>query len=198
MTPDERELFEEGFVSTYLKNVEGSPDNANLVNRLMNSPRDRKMFDLALGQDKAKQLEAFLHVENVMQAANNAMGNSTTARQLVELGLAGGGGLAVSGGNPFAPEAILTAAILKWAPGKINNAIKEKAALNIARLLMSPDPKLKQQAVKQLAKPEYTQALRKLTQALTGAGAAAGANVAAQQTPLTGSQMGQGIREGEQ
>jgi len=198
MTPDERELFEEGFVSTYLKNVEGSPDNANLVNRLMNSPRDRKLFDLALGQDKAKQLEAFLHVENVMQAANNAMGNSTTARQLVELGLAGGGGLAVSGGNPFAPEAILTAAILKWAPGKINNAIKEKAALNIARLLMSPDPKLKQQAVKQLAKPEYTQALRKLTQALTGAGAAAGANVAAQQTPLTGSQMGQGIREGEQ
>jgi hypothetical protein len=48
----------------------------------------------ALGPEKARKLEAYLNVESPMNALRGAVrGDSTTARQLFELGLAGGGSM---------------------------------------------------------------------------------------------------------
>lgn len=200
MTPEERDLFEEGFVSTYLDSISRQGDRSNLVTKLAGNPRDRELFALAMGPDKATKLEAFLHIENVMESAKNALGNSTTTRQLIEQNLLSGGaslgvGALSTGGDWTNPMTYVTAALVKWAPAKAGGALKERYALNITRLLMSPDPRLKQQAINELSKPENLNALRNLTKMMTAVGANAAGSMAAQKPPLTGSQMGQGIRE---
>ncbi len=52
-----------------------------------------EQIQIALGPQRATELESMLRVENVMNMARGAVqGNSTTARQLFEMGLAGGAG----------------------------------------------------------------------------------------------------------
>jgi hypothetical protein len=51
-------------------------------------PAQYPQFDRQLLPPRAKELESFLHVEGIMDRARAAPGNSTTAPQLVELGLA--------------------------------------------------------------------------------------------------------------
>jgi len=69
---------------------------------IMASPNERRMATAIFGPGGAAQLEARMHMERIMDGARQAMGNSTTARQLIEAGLAGGaiGGFA-SGWDPM-------------------------------------------------------------------------------------------------
>jgi hypothetical protein len=80
------------------------------------------------------------HVENIMDAARNAVqGNSTTARQLVELGLAGGFGGLETGNNPFTdPEAFMHSALV-WGALRGHAKINERVSRQVARLLTSND-----------------------------------------------------------
>jgi hypothetical protein len=49
----------------------------------------RQRVTMALGQDKASKLEAYLNTEATMDALRKALGNSTTTRQLATLGWLG-------------------------------------------------------------------------------------------------------------
>lgn len=91
MTPVERKLFQDGFVSKFIDMLSEVADRRDILNKIANSPGSKQRLMIALGPQKARELEAGLRIEGIMDLARKAVqGNSTTAQQLQELGLAGG------------------------------------------------------------------------------------------------------------
>jgi hypothetical protein len=130
---------------------------------LLENPDARKRAEIALGKAGAEKLSAQLEVEAAMMATRKALGNSTTARQLVELGLAGAGGSSLAGvstGDFSMSNLTMGAAagsFAKYGKGKID----ERLARRVGEMLASRDP----QAVKRLVSlasryPKYLDAAR--------------------------------------
>ncbi|MCS3692008.1 hypothetical protein ABIF07_001076 [Bradyrhizobium elkanii] len=143
MTPQERQLFQDGFVSRFIETLNQVGDRRNILNQIAASPAAREKLNVALGPGRAAELEAGLRVEGIMDLARNAVqGNSTTARQLAELGLAGGAyGFSGGGLNPFTdPGAVVNAAIV-YGAARGRNAINERLARRVAEMLVSNDPR---------------------------------------------------------
>jgi hypothetical protein len=119
-------------------------------------------MEIALGRQRANELYVFTHVENVMDAARNAVqGNSTTARQLVELGLAGGFSGMETGNNPFTdPEAFMHSALVYGAL-RGHAKINENVARQVAKLLTSNDLSKVNTGIKILSqKPDLANSIR--------------------------------------
>lgn len=135
MSPQERQLFQDGYVSRLVETIEQTGDRRTVLNKIMASPAAREEMNVALGRDRAAQVEARLRVEGIMDLARPALqGNSTTARQLVELGLAGGvGGYEGYQGDPQA----LVKAALVYGAARGHRVIDERVARQVARLLAS-------------------------------------------------------------
>lgn len=152
MSPTERQLFQDGFVSRFSETLNQIGDRRSVLNKIAESPAAREKLNVALGQQRAHELEAGLRVEGIMDLARGAVqGNSTTARQLAELGLAGGA-FGFSGGvaNPLDPGAVMNAAIVYGAlRGK--NAINERLSRRVAEMLTSQDPRILMQGVRTVA-----------------------------------------------
>jgi hypothetical protein len=154
MSPTQRQLFQDGFVDSKIKEINASPDRRNVIAKLAQSPDQRQRLELALGPQRAKEFEAMLHVENAMDAARGAVqGNSTTAKQLAQLGLASGTGYTLgTGGDVFNPDpkAIAIAAL---AAGGVRGrqVINERVAAQVAKLLVSKDPQKINNAMKLIA-----------------------------------------------
>ncbi len=101
--PRERDLFTEGYVSELANRMENVPDRNDITKRIFQSPQDRKRIEAVIGPGPTKALQGFLDRETIYDAARKALGNSTTARQLIEAGLAGGGiGAYLGNGDPKA------------------------------------------------------------------------------------------------
>jgi hypothetical protein len=142
MNPLERKLFQDGFVSRYIEKINNSPDRRNVLNQIANSPGAREQIEIALGPQRARELEAFLRVEGLMELARPAVqGNSTTARQLAELGLAGGTYTVGTGGNVTNPDAsaIMNAALV-YGAARGRNVINERVSRRVGEMLASQDP----------------------------------------------------------
>ena len=107
MSDTERKLFQDGFVSAYIQRIRSMPYRSSVSAKIMNSPSAVEQMEIALGPQRAKELQAFTHTENLMDLARKSdQGNSTTARQLIEATLAGGASDTLFGsGNPFADPA---------------------------------------------------------------------------------------------
>lgn len=142
MSPTERQLFQDGFVSNYIENLGKIGDRRSVLNKIAESPTAREKLRVALGPAKNAELEAGLRVEGILDLARNAVqGNSTTARQLAELGLAGGTYGIASGGdimNP-SPSALMNAALV-YGAAKGRNKINESVSRKVAEMLTSSDP----------------------------------------------------------
>ena len=169
MTPAQKSLFAEGYVSDLADKVSKISDNRSVtIDRIFNSPDGRARSELALGKGRAEELELFLRRENMLDLARTAVkGNSTTARQLIEAGIAGGIG-AASGGAAEAAisghadiKTILTGALLSGAAAG-HRAINFKVAQRVGEMLASNDPKVLMTAIK-MAKtnPDAGRAMRK-------------------------------------
>ena len=169
MTPRERELFGEGFVSQLVGNAMELKDRRNIANILSSSSAARDRVAIALGSEKAAQLEAQMRIESVMELGRKAVsGNSTTARQLMELGLipsAGVGYSAYSGD----PTAMLIAGAIGGRRLAMNSA-ERRMAEEIARLLTKGDPASIRQAAEKVASSGQLNALRALDRQLERAG----------------------------
>ena len=139
MSPAEKQLFAEGYVSSVMDKVNRTPDRANVIRQIWGNAKVREQMEVALGPAKAKEFEAFMGVETVMDEARKSLGNSTTARQLVELGLAGtaGGASGLYTGDPITG---LTIAALTYGGRRGANAANQGVAKSIASLLTSNDP----------------------------------------------------------
>lgn len=183
MSPEERQLFQDGYISRLVQTIEKTGDRRNVVNQIMNSPAAREEMHVAIGPQRTKELEARLRVESIMDRMRGAVqGQSTTVRQLVEAGLAGGisggGGYAIASGdkNPWdvGIAAFLGSALSgggRYVGTKINTKIDQRVAKKVAEMLVSDDPKVLQKGLAIVAKQRSLMgALRTADDALARAG----------------------------
>jgi hypothetical protein len=154
MTPQERQLFQDGFVSRFIETLNQVGDRRSILNKIADSPAAREKLNVALGRQRAADLEAGLRVEGIMDLARNAVqGNSTTARQLAELGLAGGAyGFSGGGINPFTDPGAVVNAALVYGAARGRNAINERLARRVAEMLVSNDPRIITRGVQTIAR----------------------------------------------
>jgi hypothetical protein len=142
MTPTERQLFQDGFVSQFINHLSEISDRRSILNKIGDTPAARERLNMVLGRQRAEELEAGLRVEGIMDLARPAVqGNSTTARQLAELGLAGGTYGIGTGGNITNPNpsALMNAALV-YGAARGKNRVNENVSRRVAELLASNDP----------------------------------------------------------
>lgn len=183
MSSVERQLFQDGFVSRYMEMLNNVPDRADVVRKIYNSTANREKIEIALGKQKATELEAMVRIEGIMNMGLRAVqGNSTTAMQIAGLGLAGAAGGGYLG---FDPTTSGVAAALATA-GK--RGIDTRVAQRVAELLTSKDPAALNHGIKTVASnARLMSALR----SIDSAGARVGGNqiqtsVPALQAPVIG------------
>lgn len=172
-TAPDKEAFRTGVLSEALRTAKSIGDSRDVAKRLWEAPARRELFELALGKNAYQELESFLKVQTVANQLRNAVqGNSTTTRQLVEMGLArgtpgaggAGVGFAMSGGNPIG-------AIIGGLAGeglrRGQTAVEQRVMQEMAQLLLSGDKALMDQAVANaVVSQEWRKALDTLSEAL--------------------------------
>lgn len=153
MSPQERQLFQDGFVSRYIEALERTGDRRNVLNQIASSPAAREKLNLVLGRQRAAELEAGLRVEGIMDTARTAVqGNSTTARQLAELGLAGGTGATGIAGVYNQDPQTMTLAAVSAALLAGRRGIDTRVARQVANLLVSDDPRQLMRGIQVIAR----------------------------------------------
>jgi hypothetical protein len=179
MSPTERQLFQDGFVSRFTETLNRVGDRRNILNSIGSNPQAREKLNIALGPQRAAELETGLRVEGIMDLARGAVqGNSTTARQLVELGLAGGAYGAGTGFDLMNPNpSALVSAALVWGVARGKGRINENVARRVAEMLVSNDPQIVLRGVRVVAQNRQMMgSLRALDQRL--------ARIGGQQAPV--------------
>jgi len=188
MSAQERQLFQDGYVSRLVEKIDATGDRRNIVNQVMTSPAARAEIRLALGPGRSTELEAQLRVEGIMDLARRAVqGNSTTARQLAELGLAGGGGaLGIHGGVTQDPRE-MTVAALMGALAMGGRHIDQRVARRVAEMLVSDDPGVLRRGVQVIARNnQFLNSLRAADQRLARIGGQQSTNIPVLQTRGSG------------
>jgi len=170
MTEQQRQLFQDGYVSRLVEKINALPDRRNALNIIGRSPADREELYIALGRDRAHELETFLRVEGIMELPRQMVqGNSWTAKRLYDLGLAGGGGLTGYGALNQDPQQMTTGAILA-ALSSGGKYIDQRVAQRVAGMLMSSDPSRVQAGVRMIARrSEWLNSLRSFDRRVSAA-----------------------------
>ncbi len=191
MKPDERDLFREGYASDWANRVIGNiSDSRDITKAMFNSPNERARALAVFGPAGVAQMETRMTLETIMDGARKAMGNSTTARQLIEAGLAGGalggyldgdwkGALAGAASGAGARKALAT----EMASGarKLIGSVDSRTAKLVAELLTSNDPSKLKQGLRMAAKNQkIADGLRNLASRV----ALAGQNKAVPRVPI--------------
>lgn len=150
MSPEEKQLFADGYADRLIQTIEKNPDRRTIVNRIAKSGPAKEELEIALGRERAAEVMGHMHVENIMDLARPAVqGNSTTARQLVELGLAGGvGGYESYTGDP---QALMHAALV-YGAARGHRVIDERVAQHVAKLLVSNDIRQLQKGIRLISR----------------------------------------------
>jgi hypothetical protein len=167
MTPADRELFARGFASNLADKIERTGDRRNVINSIfLGSVAARQKIALALGPNRARMLEAMLRAETIVDEARKALGNSSTARQLGEMGLAGGAVATFEGlkEHDFNPAHIIAAALTYGAVRHGAKIIDEKVARRVGEMLASDDPAVLTKGIQvATSSPVIFDALRRAT-----------------------------------
>ena len=171
MSPAERELFARGFASDLADRIERTGDRRNVINSIfVGSGVARQKIEMALGTNRARQVETVLRVESLVDEARKALGNSTTARQIAESGLAGGGAVAAFEGikeHEFNPSHIVAAALVGGVARHGAKVIDERVARRVGEMLASNDPDVLQKGITIVTKsPVLFDAVRTATGAV--------------------------------
>ncbi len=172
MNPQEQDLFRQGYVGRLIDEVHELGDRRSLMSVIGQSPAARERLELALGPEGARDLEAFLHNERMMDFIRGAVnGNSTTARQLRDMFLASSVGGALISFDPSNPTAwiagILTGALTKRGAAATNRFLDTRLAMEIADRLVSRDPSVMRRGLQQLSEPRAIEALRAFDEAIS-------------------------------
>jgi hypothetical protein len=193
MKPDEQNLFREGYASDWADRVISNiRDTRDITKAMFNSPNERARAEAVFGPAGMAKIQARMTLETIMDRARQAMGGSTTARQLIEAGLAGGAlsGYA-SGWDPVkALEGAGAAATARFGAGKflasevsagakkLVGKVDATTARNVARLLTSNNPGDLAQGLRMATKNEkISEGLRRIANTLSLSGSApSGAN----------------------
>lgn len=162
MKPDERDLFREGYASDWANRVISNiSDSRDITKAMFNSPNERARALAVFGPSGMETMKSRMALETIMDGARKAMGNSTTARQLIEAGLAGGISgygsgwdpwhMAAGAGAAFAGHKALGTTISAGAQ-KLIGKVDARTARLVADLLTSDDPRKLQQGLRMAQK----------------------------------------------
>ena len=174
MTQPQREQFALGFASELADRIDKIGYNQNVLKSIFVNSNDakRKMF-LALGTDRARQLETLLRVEGIVDRLRQAMGNSWTARQLIQSGVSHAavpgavGAFELIKEHDFNPVHLIGAALVFGSMRKGAKVIDEQVARRVGELLASNDPAIFQRGLQIVSKsPTYLEALRNFPSAV--------------------------------
>jgi hypothetical protein len=178
MSPADKQRFQDGFVSRLLETLRQVPDRRSVVNQIAQSPAARERLAVALGPQRAREVQAMLHVEDILDLARPAaQGGASRARELAELGLAGGADAA--GGevrNPD-PTSIMSAALI-YGAARGRHVIDPRAAQQVAGMLTSKDPRQLAMGIRLLASNQRMLAAIQTTDAALGGIAVGGSEPA--------------------
>ena len=136
MNKADKEAFAVGFAGELKKSISQAGDRRNVIQQIFGSDQSREKIKLALGEKRFKEFEAFVKVENVMDMARSSFGNSTTARQLVELGIAGSVGGATYLGTGDITQGLIAGAAVRGARFGQQKA-NERILKEVADILIS-------------------------------------------------------------
>lgn len=165
MKPAEKKLFQTGYASQIIDRLKSPSDSVDVIKQVFGSPEAREKTIMAFGKAKAKELEAFTRVEAAMKASKDAMGNSTTARQLAEIGLVGGAnaGAGIYGyatGDWRYSALVAAGSAARYGGKRVNQNVIDK----IGELLMSGDEKALERVINNAKMSgQYMEALRAVT-----------------------------------
>jgi hypothetical protein len=179
MSASERGLFAQGFASELSHAILSTPDRRNVLNQLfLNNPNARARITLALGPKRADQLEAYLRREAIMDSLRQAVsGNSSTASQLAQMAIFGGGGTGVGylATGDMTKAQMIGAMIAGAKYGKVK--IDANVAKVVGAKLASNDPKVLDKAVRMVAGSKlYMNALRSAEEAASRVGGIVGSD----------------------
>jgi hypothetical protein len=164
-SPAERRAFETGYASELIDKLKVPGDRTNVINSVFGNQASREQINLVFGPERARQLEAYVRVEGLADRLRGAMGNSTTARQLVEMGLGAGGGAYLTGDWKGAIAGAAAARGARYIGQRADAQVMER----MAHLLTTDNPGNLRLAVQQAARnPAYMRALQSL-EAVVGA-----------------------------
>lgn len=181
MNPVERETFKTGFAAELSEKLGQVSDRRNVINQIFGSPNARKKVELVFGRQGAQEIQQFVKLEAAMDMMRSAMGGSSTARQIFEMGLGAGGGYLTTG--DFA--GIMTGAALARGTGYIANKAEERVMREVAKILISGDRKLLAPAAKKALKSiQMQKGIDRMMDLLEGAARTAGAEQGTRE-PLT-------------
>jgi hypothetical protein len=133
MDPREQNLFRDGYLHAVVDRIEKT-GRLDAITRIQRSRGAREEMTAALGPQGFNEVEGMVRLHDLMERANKAVqGNSTTARQIIEYGLASGsGGYGLFTGDPTAIAAATALA------GR--RAVNDRMARRIADLLVQDNP----------------------------------------------------------
>lgn len=151
MTDAEKQAFSVGFSSEMIDAINSARDRVNVIESIFGNPSIRERISIALGPQKARELEAYVKMEQTLDQLRVAtQGNSTTARQLIDAGVIGGaGGIGfLSSGDPT--QGVTWGALaLAGRRGlqMVGKRVDEQVMKVVAEALASGDPALVQRAI---------------------------------------------------
>jgi hypothetical protein len=160
MNPTERAAFAVGFASEMKEAIKATGDSVNVTKKLFGSEQARQKILLALGKKNYQEFEQFVKVENTMDLLRGALGNSTSVRQLMELGLAHVSGSVGSGVGAGGATFMMTGDWKKTFAATAIAGLTRRYGLRadatmtkqIAQLLLSNDPTALQRAATMAAR----------------------------------------------
>jgi len=190
MTPEQREAFQNGYVFRLVEKLGATGDRRSIVNQIAQSPAARAEIRMAIGPQRADELESRLRVEGIMDLLRNAVsGNSWTARRLYDVGLAGGAGLGLEGGVHSDPKDIAIGGVIA-ALSSGGKRVNANVMRHVAELLVSNDAGQLAKGVQIVARtPRLLEALRATDRRL--------AAIAGEQTPNLPAVQAGGISRAE-
>lgn len=155
MTDDQRRLFQDGYVSRFMEKAGNVKDRHDLFGKILQSPQERAEMAIAIGPQRAAELEAMVHLENLMSMPRAMInGNSQTARRLYDLGIGGGAGIASVGAMYNQDPTTMTLGGVVAALSAGGRAADTRLAERVARLLMSGEPSRMEAAVRLAARSQ--------------------------------------------
>ena len=177
MSAAEKEAFEVGYAAQLSDVIKQTGDRRNVVNKIWGSKAARDKITVALGPAKAREFEAFVHVETAMDAIRGATGGSPTAAKLADMGVlaAQGGVYGGAGGiaGYMATDGDWRGATLGAVLGGAGRYRESAVAKEVAKLLLSTDTqaavKATQLALRSSEGMGIIKALSKSVQTMIGA-----------------------------
>jgi hypothetical protein len=183
MSPTERQLFQDGYVSRLINEIEAKGDKRTVLNDIAVSRPAQEEIRMVLGQQRANELEARLRIEGLMDLTHNAVsGNSWSARRLFDIGLGsvGIGGVGWGSAELDPKKATVGALMAALAGGRAK--VNANVMRHVAELLASSDlTKLAKGANIVAGNSKFLDALRATDRRIAAAGGEQAPNLPAVQ-----------------